>query len=149
MIPQAIANTGPYSGLWSRIKSMMHALDRVLEAKTHKDLSELDRSRIFSLVKFLKFEASKKICEEPLEYATLSSTLTRDPSYFLEVDVLDLIKDLPEFQNWNHYKSLGVEKRLNKILETVQNYAQTASFKTLIANDPPREEINILRALLG
>ena len=51
MIPNAIASTGPYAGLWSHLKSIDHALRRVL---ADTKLTELAQDRLEALLELLE-----------------------------------------------------------------------------------------------
>jgi hypothetical protein len=70
MIPQAIANAGPYADLWSHIKSMQYALGRALKAKNGGDLNSLDKERLTALARFFQGELSLK---PPVEVVSLPS----------------------------------------------------------------------------
>src|SRR5947208_2936852 len=54
MIPNALAVTGPYAGLWSHLKSMDHALARALDSGNPSSLTALDKERLEALVQFFQ-----------------------------------------------------------------------------------------------
>ena len=62
MIPQAIANVGPYADLWSHLKSMQHALLRANAAQNARDLSMLDKERLTALAFCAALARSKACC---------------------------------------------------------------------------------------
>jgi len=76
MIPNALANTGPYADFWGHLKSIDHALERALNPditspdhdreqtldadKTTPGLTDLDRDRFKALILFFKSALTQK-----------------------------------------------------------------------------------------
>jgi hypothetical protein len=144
MIPQAITNTGPYAGLWSDLKSMRHALERATKAKTMSDIAELDRTRLEALAKFLRTELDPK----PVgEYEFLSLT-SNEPRYSLDVDLRQLLKALPEFEQWHRAGKLAFKEKTEKLIDALEDYIKKLT-GNLFPKNPPGEEFKILHAVLS
>lgn len=149
MIPQALANTGPSSGLWSRIKSMHYALSRANSDEYAFQLSQLDKEKILQFARFLKDEISRQRRVQTVESASFVWEISDESSYFLKVDVLEIIKHLEGFRNWKHSGGISLEKKAIKIAEKIEEYGKTLlSKEDLITVPPPKEEISLAKALL-
>lgn len=148
MIPQAIANVGPYADLWSHLKSMQHALDRALKAQTVKDLSSLDRERLNALSRFLRSELSQKTAPEKFSFAGFGAQPSSEPTYSLDVDLQQLVKSLPEFEEWHAAQKMGFEKKWQKLVAALESYAESLG-DSLLPNQQPREEFQIVQKIVS
>lgn len=144
MIPQAIASTGPYAGLWSDLKSMRHALDRAMKASTRSDLAELDLSRLRSLVEFLRAELDPKAAGET-EFLSLAST---EPKYSLDIDLRQLLKGLDIFEQWHRAGKLAFKEKTIRLITSLEEYLDKVSCN-LFPSNPPQEEFKILYTVLS
>lgn len=144
MIPQAIANTGPYAGLWSDLKSMRHALQRAMAAPAKGELTELDRARLSALADFLKNELDPKPVEE-CEFLSLASA---GPQYSLDVDLRQLVKGLKAFEEWHRAAKMSCRDKALKLIGALEGYLGKVS-GNLFPNNPPAEEFKILDAILS
>src|SRR5438132_1320984 len=116
MIPQAIANTGPYAGLWSELKSMRHALERAIKASTRSDLAELDEARLRSLVDFLRAELDPTGAGD-IELLSLAAP---DPKYSLDIDLRQLLKGLAIFEQWHRAGKLGFKEKTLRLITSLE-----------------------------
>jgi hypothetical protein len=148
MIPQAITSSGPYADLWSHLKSMIHALNRALEAKNTRDLSDLDRERLVDVSTLLKSELLQTGESRDPNLALISAASPFDPVDTLGVDLRQFIRHVPEFEQWNSSQKLGTDKKVQKLQSAVDHYIASL-MGTWLPNDPPQEEFRILKSLLA
>jgi hypothetical protein len=144
MIPQAIANTGPYASLWSDLKSMRHALERATAYPNKGELTELDKARLHALSDFLKSELDPKPVEES-EFLSLASA---GPQYSLDVDLRQLVKNLSVFEEWHRSARMGYREKILKLIAALQDYLSKMS-DNLFPKNPPVEEFKVLHAILS
>lgn len=148
MIPQAIANVGPYADLWSHLKSMQYALERALKAQTSKDLTSLDKERLNALARFLRCELSLKSSLDVFSFAGFGGQSSSEPTYSLDFDFQQMIKGLQSFEDWHSAQKLGFEKKWQKLVSALESYAQNLN-GILLPNQPPREEFQILQKIIS
>jgi hypothetical protein len=148
MIPQAIANVGPYADLWSHLKSIQHALGRALKAQTGRDLNGLDKERLDALARFFHSELSLKPSTEAFSFAGFGGQRSSEPTYSLDFDLQSMIKNLPEFDAWHAAAKLGFEKKWQKLILALETYI-AGSGGSLLPNQPPREEFQILQRIIS
>jgi hypothetical protein len=148
MIPQAIANVGPYADLWSHLKSMQYALGRALKAHTARDLSKLDKERLDALARFLQSELSLKPASDAFSFAGFGGQSSSEPTYSLDFDLQQMIKGLPEFDEWLVAQKLGFEKKWQKLVSSLEAYTSSLN-GSLLPNQPPREEFQILQRIIS
>ena len=149
MIPQGIASTGAYADLWSHLKSMAHALDRVRKATTPKDITNLDKARLVAFTEFLKRELES---EPVVEGANAGAFLSYTPesTYALEADLRDLLQELPSFKDWLKAQKLGLKEKSGKLIASLESYTSLISANdSLLPQDPPQAEFTVLRDLLA
>ena len=145
MIPQAISNVGPYADLWSYLKSMQHALNRAVAGQ---NLMELDKERLSALARFLRGELSQEKADYDFNFAGLSGQEAREPKYSLDLDLQQLLKKLPEFDNWHAPQKLGFERKWLKLISALETYGPMQSGR-LLPVSPPREEFQVLQTILA
>jgi hypothetical protein len=143
MIPQAIANTGPYAGLWSDLKSMRYALDRVLNAKTRSELTDLDGARLRALAALLRSEL-----DTDAGHSEFLSLAAPEPRYSLDFDLRKVLRDIKIFDDWHRASKLSFKEKTTRLITALDDYLPKLS-GNLFPNDPPREEFAILDALLS
>jgi hypothetical protein len=143
MIPQAIANTGPYAGLWSDLKSMRHAVDRVLNPKTRSDLTELDQARLRALAALLRTEL-----DPDSGHSEFLSLAAPEPRYSLDFDLRKVLRDTKIFEEWHRASKLGFREKTTRLIAALEDYLPKLS-SNLFASEPPREEFAILDAVLS
>ena len=148
MIPQAIANVGPYADLWSHLKSMQHALLRANAAQNARDLSMLDKERLTALAHFLKSELSLKTIPEVFSFAGFGGQPSGEPTYSLDIDLQQMIKNLKAFDEWHAAQKMGFEKKWQKLVSSLETYAQNLG-GSLLPNQPPQEEFQILQKVVS
>ena len=148
MIPQAIANVGPYADLWSHLKSMQYALGRVLKAKNGGDLNSLDKERLTVLASFFHGELSLKTPTDTVSFAGFGGQSSAEPTYSLDFDLQAMIKGLPEFESWHAAAKLGFDKKWQRLVSALETYTNGIS-GSLLPNQPPREEFQILQRILS
>jgi hypothetical protein len=148
MIPQAIANVGPYADLWSHLKSMQHALERALKAQTARDLSTLDKERLDALARFFRSELSLKPPTDAFSFAGFGGQSSSEPTYSLDFDLQQMIKSLPAFDEWHAAQKLGFEKKWQKLVSALESYANNLN-GSLLPNQPPCDEFQILQKIIS
>jgi hypothetical protein len=147
MIPQAIKGTGPYAQLWSRLKSMEHALGRLEAASKPTDLTPLDEDRLHALYRFVNSELVPSEHEEVPTRESFLAYQNTEFGYSLEEDPRSLLKELPSFQIWATGVAFAFEKQVEKLLHDL---AQTLNVKrtdhAIVPISP--QELKILREFL-
>lgn len=144
MIPQAIANTGPYAGLWSDLKSMRHALDRAMKANTRSDLCELDQARLRSLLEFFRAQLNPGAASEN-DAPSLDSA---EAKYSLDIDLRQMLRDLPVFDQWHRSGKLGFKEKSLRLIASLEEYLDKVS-NNLFPKNPPEDEFKILHSILS
>ena len=146
MIPQAITSKDPTGDLWSHIKSMLHAINRVEAGK----LSRLDRSRLSDLEAFVRQELTSSNTANELNAAALMKARPDHYTYALDIDLQKQLHDLPSYESWLKSKTHSQkEARLQKSLnEWLDSLPPLGSFEA-VSVPPIPNEFNILRDLLA
>jgi hypothetical protein len=142
MIPQAIANIGPYAGLWTDLKSMHHALERALGPSPRGGLTEFDRDRLRALADFLRNQFDSKISQDEEISLALDG-----PRYSLDFDARQVLKSLKSFEQWHRSGKIGTKEKSKKLIDSLEEYLQ--GFSGSWFPTPPQEEFRILRGFLS
>jgi hypothetical protein len=150
MIPNAVANTGPYAGLWGHLKSIDHALGRTLDFGDPRKLTGLDRDRLQALIDLLEGSLPKD--PDPLNVTIdfLTRCGTTEPDYSTAIDFHREIAEHPAFKEWLKTSKISFEdkvKRLIKSLEVVL-VKSTPSSLFLTKEEIPQKEFQVIRAVL-
>jgi len=148
MIPQAIASVGVYADLWSHLKSMSHALERVQGARTIKDIAELDKARLVALGDFVKKELEPKDFADMLSSGAFFSRKSMGLSYSMDTDLRTILQDLPSFRQWLKSQKISVKDKSAKLNEALEEYLKNVN-ESLFPENPPKEEFEILHDLLS
>jgi hypothetical protein len=127
---------------------MQHALGRALKAQTARDLSNLDKERLNALARFFHSELSLKPAADVFSFAGFGGQSSSEPTYSLDFDLLQMIKNLPEFDGWHAAQKLGFEKKWQKLVSALELYS-TSLNGSLLPNQPPREEFQILQRIIS
>jgi len=147
MIPQAIANTGEYADLWSQLKSMSHALERAQAAKNLKDVAELDKARLRALCAFLRNELETTDVKSPITFQAFLISKPGEPRYTLDVDIREILNDLPSFKQWLKTQRLSFKDKAGRLITNLEEYTEKVAASLFPAN-PPKDEFAILHELL-
>lgn len=147
MILNALSSVGAYADLWSHLKSMDYALERALDSDSPAPLEELDKERLQALANFLSESIIQKY-DDGLSsiYETLVSTESRQ-TFAPDFDLRERFQEVQPLKSWHHASKIGFEKKIQKLIESI-DYFLNKSPKGIFKNDVPREEFEILRALL-
>jgi hypothetical protein len=148
MIPQAIASTGAYADLWSHLKSMSHALERIQTAQSLKDIADLDKARLLALAEFLKKELETKDVAAEFSPAAFLSCRSADFSYTLDADLRTTLQELPSFKQWLKSQRLSFKEKSNRLETALEEYVKKVN-GSLFPENPSREEFAILHDLLA
>ena len=147
MIPNALASTGAYAGLWSYLKSIEHALDRALEAENTDSLTELDRERLMSLASFLESGVTPGGLPS-LENLDLSKyAQSGETDYASAIDLRTLIAQVGDFEAWMKSSKMGLEKKVQRLVATLRGFVSPGE-RSLFHKDFPVEELDTLRAIV-
>ncbi len=146
MIPNAVASTGPYAGLWSHLKSIDHALERALTRRGSR-LTDLDRDRLLALMDLLQGgqpgeQDTPQVIKSLLPYSEIA-----EPSYGTTLDLRHRIVGIPKFQDWQKSSKKGTESKIARLAKALEDYLNRPR-KDLFSQAVPAEEFEILRAVL-
>jgi len=147
MIPNAVASTGPYAGLWSHLKSIDHALDRVLNAPSANGLTELDKERLQALAQLLRQGISPDDTSSPPPFDLFVRSNGVEPEYGSGFDLITRIKSVPEFDAWRKAARPGFEQKLQSLIDSPEAFVGRLS-TSLFVKDVPRAEFQILKAIV-
>jgi hypothetical protein len=161
MIPNALANTGPYADFWGHLKSIDHALDRALNPditspddgieqtlvadKTTPELTDLDRDRFKALILFFKSALTSKAGGGELQESLLFVAGTH-LDYSATIDIRQKITAVKEFEEWQKTAKKGFDLQLQRLIDSIENYLSKASGSFLPV--VPSKEFKILRAIV-
>jgi Fe-S-cluster formation regulator IscX/YfhJ len=148
MTPNALASTGPQADLWSHLKSMDHALVRALDSQSALSLTTLDKERLIALVSFLR---NSLVHQTEEQLISMDSLITPDlePNTVSYLDLRQRLKELPSFEAWENKAKMGFDKKVQKLVETTENYINKPASDSLFPKDAPQEELKVLRDLLS
>lgn len=149
MIPNAIASTGPYAGLWSHLKSIDHALHRVLEDTAETELTGLDQDRLRALLELLEGGKEQGSPASPSQANLVSMSVwspSSGPNYTAAIDLRQELKSIKEFDNWHKPSKMGFDDKLERLIQAVSGFLAQSPSK--LFKEPPREEFQIVRALV-
>ncbi len=147
MIPNAMTSTGPYAGLWSHLKSIDHAIERITFVDSPQELSELDKDRLIALQKFLKGGIEIDVnSRNPFE-SLLNNKTSSEPEYSSAIDLRTRISDIPEFNNWQKKAKKGYEDKIKRLTDFIESYLVKSEI-LLFQKDEKKEEFIILRSIL-
>src|SRR5437879_3320808 len=118
---------------------MQHALERAMKARARGDLAELDQARLRSLVDFLRAELDPKSAGES-EFLSLAAA---EPKYSLDIDLRQLLKELPVFEEWHRAGKLGFKEKTLRLITALEEYLEKLS-GNLFPTNPPEDEFKIL-----
>ena len=161
MIPNALANTGPYADFWGHLKSIDHALERALNpditspnhsieqtlcaSKTTLGLTDLDRDRFKALTLFLGSALASK-AEDGESQKSLSFAVDTHLDYSATIDLRQKITAVKEFEEWQKASKKGFDFKLQRLIDSIENYLSKASGSFLTG--VPSEEFEVLRAIV-
>lgn len=147
MIPNAVASTGPYAGLWSHLKSIDHALDRVLNASSANNLAELDKERLHALAQLLRQGISPNDSASPPRLDRFVRSRGGEPEYGSAFDLRQRIVSVAEFESWKKASKQGYEQKLQSLIDATESFVSKLT-TSLFAKDVPRSEFEVLRAIV-
>ena len=146
MIPNAVASTGPYAGLWSHLKSIDHALQRALAAKSSKELAALDRDRLRALCEFLDGGLSSATAVSGLSTSLTDYSGITEPDYNAAIDLRSRLALVSEFENWQKASKKGFDSKLQRLIASITSFLSPSG--GLLGREVPRQEFEVLRAIV-
>jgi len=146
MIPNAVASTGPYAGLWSHLKSINHALERALAAGSSKELAELDRDRLHALSEFLNGGLSSAPGASGLPTSLVEYSNLTEPDYNAAIDLRSRLADVPEFDAWLKPSKTSFDKKLQRLITSITDFLSPSG--DFLGREAPRQEFEVLRAIV-
>lgn len=148
MIPNALANTGPYADLWGHLKSIEHALSRVLDDSRGGGFvpASLDRDRLRALLSLLQ-DASDEANKAALPKSGSSLGFRACRSDFSSaLNLWNAIESNRTFDEWQRTSRKGSKTALDKLVRALDAYLVSDSNK--LFPKAPKREFEILRAIL-
>jgi len=146
MMHNALAKTGAYEDLWCHLKSMEHAIKRVLDPNV--TIEELDKDRLRALAEFLDqsiTKASTMDLETLLSGGALLSSEMLMPNDIPHDILTDKLKQVTALSSWGGKKQ-GLSIKIGRLTKIIRSYLDDLS-KTLISS-PPKDEFEVLHAIL-
>ena len=146
MITNMLAKTGPYAGLWAHLKSIDHALSRVLDKGRGGVLTELDKDRLQALSDLLN--SALVSADEPTNLKNKFNfpTGTDRSEYGLALNLRNAIESNEIFRQWQEKARKPFKQDVERLIRAVDK-CRTTSAQTLVA-DVPRLECETLRAII-
>ena len=147
MLPNAIANTGPYASLWSHLRTLRHALERTGADQKVERLTDLDIDRLLALKEFLQTAL------DPTDSGVISSEENRtnlEPiriPYGFAMDLRSRIVGLDAFSRWKEASKIGYEKKMQGLIHAIDRYLEEVKPRLITVNFPT-EEHAVLTCLL-
>jgi hypothetical protein len=149
MIPNAVASTGPYAGLWSHLKSMDHALDRALQTADCRRLTELDKDRLHALVELLQGGLPTSGSPEEADDLLLHCCQTTEPDYSGAIDLRQELRNVEAFEEWSRPSRKSLSDNVGRLIRAIEDFLGETSPHSLIPQkEIPRKEFEVLRAIL-
>jgi hypothetical protein len=147
MIPNAVASTGPYAGLWSHLKSIDHALGRTLASADPRKLTELDRDRLQALVDFL--QSSLLTDSDPLNApgGQFLPCQTLEPDYSRAIDLREELDRIPAFKEWSRPSRKPIENSIQRLIRAVEEVLVGGTPEQLFP-EIRKKELGVLRAVV-
>lgn len=142
-----MTSTGPYAGFWSHLKSIDHAIERIIFVKSPRELSELDRDRLIALQKFLKGGLEIDVNSRNLFESLLSHKILSEPEYSSAIDLRTRINDIPEFNNWQKKAKKGYEDKIKRLTDFIDSYLSDSEI-LLFQKHEDNEEFLVLRSII-
>jgi len=148
LMGSALATRGSHADMWCHLKSMDHALERVLGPDGTTRAAQLDLERLQALSEFLRRNlAGAQDCSP----GTIIDLLTEDDrasSYGLATDIRERLSRVPELGGYRAKSKLGFERKVKCLAEAVDRFVQVEPGHLLSGAVVPTEEFRVLRALL-
>lgn len=141
MIPNALASTGPYADWWGHLKSIDHALDRIIEGEMP---SELDTDRLHALLFLL--EDVLYFCEKSDPIETFTCNSLKSPDYSPAVNVKSFIEKNEQFKIWEKSRKKSFPDDLRRLNEVLRGYLENNDSSLL--RKSPITEFTVLRAIV-
>ena len=146
MIPDAVASTGPYVGLWGHLKSIDHALRRVLNIDDPQRLTALDRDRLCALINDLQCSLSKYPCLAD-DNAFLRCQQS-ETDYNAALDFSQKISDHPDFKAWRKSAKESYAAKIERLVSILRDIMTENDHDMFSKKDIPKDEIILLRKIL-
>jgi len=144
MLPNALADTGPYAGVWSHLKSIDYALQRTLFAAPNNDkLTALDHERIKALADILNHAQMTSVSNDDL----LGISMAAGPAFVETMDLREKLESMDVIKAWKGSSKMGFDTKLRRLIDIINGFIEKNS-SALFAKDVPVEEFNLLRKVV-
>ena len=145
MIPNALLSGGPYAGLWSHLKTIDHAIARIMAAESSKDITELDRERLLALTSLLE-SSLKTNAETGDSVQQLQYSEDAEPNYGSAIDLRGRIASIDDFTSWQKTSKSGIDKKLARLVHVTKDFVNNSSEG--LFPKVPLEEFRLLRKIV-
>ncbi len=143
MIPCEVSNTNVYASLWSHLKSIDHALERVLG---DVELSELDRDRLNALGSLLQGGLSRTDQSSQLSTSLREYSESTGPDFHSGIDLRRRLSQVVEFEEWQKAARRGFDVKVNRLIQAIEDFLNGPT--NLFAKKVPQEELQVLHAIV-
>ncbi len=148
MISNALATTGAYADWWGYLKSIDHALGRVLDSTDAITLGELDADRLRALCDLLDdalyFSTATTGDEE--SQANAFKTPLKAPDFSPFLSLTRFITKNDSFNDWAKPRNKNFETNLKRLLKILNDCIDTV---TELVPHTPSKELIVLRAIVS
>jgi hypothetical protein len=109
--------------------------------------NELDKERIHELILIIQYLHTSVASAEVNSVQFLAELNDPNPIYLVDINMEDLFRKSSKFNDWLAISKLGFEKKLDKLIQSVDNYL-TSPEQDLLTNRAPKEEFAVLQDVL-
>ena len=146
MIPNALADTGPYAGLWGHLKSIDHALARALNETGSCRLTDLDKDRLQALLALLQDALGTTDEAMPADADLLLRLEASRSDYSSALDLRGAIESNQAFEKWQKPSKKAFKTDLERLIKALEAHVNSTS--DTLFHKVPRAEFQVLRSII-
>lgn len=146
MMQDAVASTGPYAGLWGHLKSIDHALGRVLVPGDPRRLTALDKDRLQALIGILEGSLTKY--PDLADDDAFLRCQPFEPDYSVAMDFYEKISDHQDFKAWRKSARESSGDKIKRLVKALNDILSEDNRGLFGRKDSRKQEIEVLRAVL-
>ncbi len=147
MIPSAITSTGPYADVWSYLKSIDHAIERVLDSSVTR-ATPLDKDRLSALIDLLNNSVAPEVELASESISFMNNIGSPYPDYSSAINLRSKVESNKDFIIWKKKNRKKAEDLLAKLKHAVERYI-LESDDSLFQLGKHTDELKILQSIMG
>ena len=153
MTIEVMTDNAVHADLWSHLKSMDHAVERVLAAAAKGcPLHELDKECIEALRDLLTETRTQTSEGDVISVEAILASKGKRWDYAFDFDFKKQLKELPQFRDYLQARRIGFEKKVDRLVGAINKFLQEfpTKTKTLLvrAEDIPQAALEVMDAWL-